>query len=300
MNTGIYAIKNLVNNKMLVGSSINVNRRLTDHFRHLSKNRHYNKLLQEEYNVYGKSNFTKIIIELCEKESVEEKELHYINLFDSFNGGYNQTLLTKRCISNSLFNPNNHNSNPIPYVIHDLETNEIYHVNSKNELCSLLEINKLKTPKAKIVYTGKYVRYEGTQELKFKKYYLKNLRGKTIKTFPSIYHAAYYLNIPLYEIKMAKNSETIRIQKSYLISTNTKITPYKENRGGTPNPKQFKPIHSIDVNGTITYYKSIAEAALTMPNKSAYRKIQECVHNNYGKLKNSNKYKNLKWYPTNI
>ena len=173
-----------------------------------------NKLLQQGFNIYGKSSFTKIIIELCDKENLEEKELHYINLFDSLYGGYNQTLLTKRYTNNSLLDSNNYNSTTIPYVIHDLKTNEIHYVNSKNELCSLLEINKLKTPKDKIVYTGgMYVRYEGTKELKFKKYYLKNLQGKTIKIFPSIYHASYHLNVPLSKLKIAKNNETIRIKK---------------------------------------------------------------------------------------
>ena len=56
--SGIYQIRNLVNNKIYVGSSNNLYRRKTyEHFRELRLNKHHNKYLQNSYNCHGEENF---------------------------------------------------------------------------------------------------------------------------------------------------------------------------------------------------------------------------------------------------
>ena len=56
MESGIYLIKNLVNNKTYIGSSVNVEKRLYEHKWKLNKNCHDNIYLQRSWNKYkGKS-----------------------------------------------------------------------------------------------------------------------------------------------------------------------------------------------------------------------------------------------------
>ena len=46
-NSGIYKIQNLVNNKIYIGSSINLKTRYRTHLRTLNENNHANRLLQK-------------------------------------------------------------------------------------------------------------------------------------------------------------------------------------------------------------------------------------------------------------
>ena len=47
---GIYYIKNIVNNNMYIGQSINIKTRFSCHKSALNKNRHYNEKLQKDFN----------------------------------------------------------------------------------------------------------------------------------------------------------------------------------------------------------------------------------------------------------
>lgn len=92
--TGIYAIKNLVNNKVYIGQAIDINKRWREHLSSLLNNKHYNKHLQKSWNKYGKKNFTFEIIEECEEDKLNEKETEYIQYFkaNNINLGYNQNI----------------------------------------------------------------------------------------------------------------------------------------------------------------------------------------------------------------
>jgi group I intron endonuclease len=61
-NYGIYCIKNLINNKIYIGSSINLKKRITTHKWLLNKNNHFNKYLQNSWDKYGEINFSFTII----------------------------------------------------------------------------------------------------------------------------------------------------------------------------------------------------------------------------------------------
>lgn len=65
----IYEIRNLINNKVYIGSSKQVNKRFTIHRHRLNKNTHANKYLQAAWNKYGKDAFEFKVIHILEKES---------------------------------------------------------------------------------------------------------------------------------------------------------------------------------------------------------------------------------------
>lgn len=91
MGCGIYKIKNKVNNKTYVGSSLNIESRKYKHFWLLRNNKHDNYFLQNSFNKHGEQNFTFEILELCEEKEIIERENHYIDLFKSslLEFGYN-------------------------------------------------------------------------------------------------------------------------------------------------------------------------------------------------------------------
>lgn len=89
MQSGIYAIKNRINNKMYVGKSVNIKKRKSYHFWLLRTNNHFNPKLQSAFNKYGEENFEFVILEKCNKDELDDKEIKYINRYNTINDGYN-------------------------------------------------------------------------------------------------------------------------------------------------------------------------------------------------------------------
>ena len=109
---GIYVITNVANLKVYVGQSIDIRRRWTEHLLTLKRGKHFNKHLQGAYAKYGKDSFIFTIVEECERKQLDDRELFWINKFNSTDNkhGYNiievpvtvkQTDQTRRKISES-------------------------------------------------------------------------------------------------------------------------------------------------------------------------------------------------------
>jgi group I intron endonuclease len=95
MNSGIYKITNTTNNKVYIGSSVNISNREYKHFWMLNKGIHDNEYLQKSYNKYGKDVFIFEIVEYCEPNKLIEKENIFITSHESnnLNKGYNLALV---------------------------------------------------------------------------------------------------------------------------------------------------------------------------------------------------------------
>jgi group I intron endonuclease len=81
--SGIYCIKNEVNNKKYIGSAKNIKKRRNVHKCRLRKNIHENPHLQASWNKYGESNFTWSIIEIMENaidDALKQREKFYFDL----------------------------------------------------------------------------------------------------------------------------------------------------------------------------------------------------------------------------
>lgn len=84
---GIYMIKNIINNKIYIGSTKNFRIRRHTHFRELKNNIHCNNYLQKAWNKYGSDNFEfNIIEEVINNNKLIEREQYYI---DKLNPDYN-------------------------------------------------------------------------------------------------------------------------------------------------------------------------------------------------------------------
>lgn len=88
---GVYAIKNIVNNKLYIGASVDIYNRLCDHKVALKKNIHINIHLQSAYNLYGKSKFKFEVLEECSKEDIFSLEDFWCKKLNTHNRlfGYN-------------------------------------------------------------------------------------------------------------------------------------------------------------------------------------------------------------------
>lgn len=93
VDCGIYAIRCLENNKLYIGSSVNIQRRINTHRAKLNKKIHSNPHLQSAYNTYGKDKFVFFVVETCSKECLIKNEIWWMDMYNTLdtNYGYNIT-----------------------------------------------------------------------------------------------------------------------------------------------------------------------------------------------------------------
>jgi len=86
MNTGIYKITNIKNNKFYIGSTNNLIRRKKEHFSLLKRNKSHCKILQRAYNKYGELYFTFEVLAYCPIEYLFKLEQWFVdNLKPQYN-----------------------------------------------------------------------------------------------------------------------------------------------------------------------------------------------------------------------
>lgn len=99
--TGIYLIRNKINNKVYIGQSSNIKRRMSEHCRSAQPEK-YSKKSERDSNTpihramqkYGIDNFEVQILEQCKKKDLNEREIYWIQIFSAMNSdiGYNLTM----------------------------------------------------------------------------------------------------------------------------------------------------------------------------------------------------------------
>ncbi|OME49013.1 hypothetical protein BSK59_24860 [Paenibacillus odorifer] len=83
---GIYQILNRINNKVYIGSSINIKQRKSQHYHLLRTNNHPSNYLQKSWNKYGEHNFTfDILEEIFNEEELIKREQYWIDYKQSTN-----------------------------------------------------------------------------------------------------------------------------------------------------------------------------------------------------------------------
>jgi group I intron endonuclease len=88
--SGIYRITNVSNNKIYVGSSIDIATRIQTHKADLSKKRHANEKLQRAWDKYGPDSFEFSVIEIVKnKFDLLDREQWWIDAIDATKNGYN-------------------------------------------------------------------------------------------------------------------------------------------------------------------------------------------------------------------
>ena len=99
MTCGIYMIQNLVNGKIYIGQSVDIESRWGKHKSELRGNYHDNKHLQSAWNKYGESNFEFTIMRECGESQLDTMEIDYIAKLNTYDRdfGYNKTYGGEGC-----------------------------------------------------------------------------------------------------------------------------------------------------------------------------------------------------------
>lgn len=93
----IYIITNKINNKVYIGQTIQpLNKRWEGHCRKAFNPNEANMAIKKAIFKYGKENFIIKELEKCTLDKIDEREIYYINLYNSYNTGYNSTLGGKK------------------------------------------------------------------------------------------------------------------------------------------------------------------------------------------------------------
>ena len=79
--SGIYTIQNNVNEKLYVGSAVNIPNRRAKHFGTLRASHHHSKHLQASYNKYGEDAFSFHVLLYCDKENLLMFEQRAIDMY---------------------------------------------------------------------------------------------------------------------------------------------------------------------------------------------------------------------------
>ena len=88
---GIYQIRNIINNKIYIGSTKNFPNRWRNHKSDLNRNKHGNKYLQNAWNKYGNESFVFEKLLICDEKDLIMFEQKFIDYFKPCNrdNGYN-------------------------------------------------------------------------------------------------------------------------------------------------------------------------------------------------------------------
>lgn len=88
--SGIYAIRNLLNGKVYVGSAARVRARIIYHKSFLSRGKHANEKLQRAWLKYGAEGFVFEVLEaVSELGDLAAREQHWIDALNAVKAGYN-------------------------------------------------------------------------------------------------------------------------------------------------------------------------------------------------------------------
>lgn len=170
--SGIYCLRNKINNKVYIGSAKNLHIRKNAHFNNLRKNKHENKRLQNSWNTYGKDNFEYFILCYIENEvELRHIEYLYIQLFNSLNRdiGFNISENTNTCV---LSGENSHRAK--------LTNNQV------KEIKKLLFINELSQPEIARLYNVKISTIENIKHIKaWAKVIIPECTNEELKNIPS-------------------------------------------------------------------------------------------------------------------
>lgn len=97
--TGIYSITNIINKKVYIGQSTQLEKRLSWHGQALNRRDHHNKHLQNSWNKYGSESFDFKVVCECSEDELDDLERYYIDFYHSTDIKYGYNEETGGCVN---------------------------------------------------------------------------------------------------------------------------------------------------------------------------------------------------------
>lgn len=92
MNGYIYKITNKINQKIYIGKTLSsIEERFKEHQKESKKNRSEKRPLYDAMNKYGIENFSIELVEEVPIENLSDREIYWIDFYQSYHNGYNAT-----------------------------------------------------------------------------------------------------------------------------------------------------------------------------------------------------------------
>ena len=127
MSCGIYKIENKINHHIYIGQSSKIEERFSNH-KWMAKNGKDDTKLYRAMRKYGIENFSFEVIEECNLNELNEKEIYWITKYDSCNNGYN-------------ISPGGDSGTPKAVVQYDLLGNKLATYTSLRAAASILNLS---------------------------------------------------------------------------------------------------------------------------------------------------------------
>lgn len=89
---GIYKITNKINGHAYIGQSVQIEKRWAAHKEKINSDKEKDYPLYRAFKKYGLDNFSFEIIEECQESDLNDREIYWIDYYDTFKNGYNQTV----------------------------------------------------------------------------------------------------------------------------------------------------------------------------------------------------------------
>lgn len=190
MISGIYIITNTLNNKVYIGSSVDILKRKYEHF---SMSNKCAKLLLKSFIKNGIDKFTFEILEECDKDLLYNIEQKYLDQYESYNRlkGYNISPIAR----GSRYNFNSETA----LKTLNIKRNKGFNKNTYPKL-SISKIGKLNP------MFGKCGKNSSTS----KKVASYSISGELLKEFDSCVDASKYYNIPRRSISRVASGERLK------------------------------------------------------------------------------------------
>ena len=87
--SGIYMCTCNINGKSYIGQSCDVKLRKCHHLSQLRNNNHFNQYFQNAYNKYKEYNFSWTVLEYCNEEDLDDREMYWIAYYNTYKEGFN-------------------------------------------------------------------------------------------------------------------------------------------------------------------------------------------------------------------
>lgn len=180
IRSGIYCIENISTNKKYIGQSVNIKYRWTKHMHELNSNSHYNDYLQKAWNKYGENDFKFYVLEYCTSNKLDEKEIYYINMYNTIDRDFGYNLK-----SGGQFSANTYSKETKQKLSKSIK--ESYCNSNLRELRSFSALNQWANPKIKEKILGENNGMYGKHHTEESKKKMSETRiGKSIsKRYPN-------------------------------------------------------------------------------------------------------------------